>query len=104
MPLRVVDDPPDRPDWIRETVRLLADRLESGRARLLETVGSADDAALASGSDAQWGIGQIAVHLLVVERGVLVPRSAERPVGSWWPAPRSSEGAGSAMRKAAPAP
>lgn len=71
MPLTVVDDPPDRPDWIRETVRLLADRLEAGRARLLRAVESASDAELAAGTDQEWGIGQVAVHLLIVERGVL---------------------------------
>lgn len=71
MPLTVVDDPPDRPDWIRETVRLLADRLEVGRARLLAAVESASDAELAAGTEQAWGIGQVAVHLLIVERGVL---------------------------------
>lgn len=71
MALTVVDDPPDRPDWIRETVRLLADRMESGRARLLRAIDTASDAELASGSDRDWGTGQMAVHLLIVERGVL---------------------------------
>ena len=71
MPLTVVDEPPDRPEWIRETVRLLADRLEAGRSRLLRAVELASAGELASGTDQEWGIGQIAVHLLIVERGVL---------------------------------
>lgn len=71
MPLAVVDDPPDRPEWIRETVRLLRERLEVERARLLARVELADDAALVTGDDTVWGIGQVAAHLLIVERGVL---------------------------------
>lgn len=71
MPLIVVNEPADRPAWIRETVRLLADRMESGRGRLLALVGAAADDQLASGTDEEWGIGQVAVHLLIVERGVL---------------------------------
>ena len=71
MPLVVVDEPPDRPDFIRETVRLLTARLEEERGRLLERVGRATDGELASGTDQEWGIGQVAAHLLIVERGVL---------------------------------
>lgn len=71
MPLTVVNEPADRPAWIRETVRLLADRMESGRGRLLALVAAAGDDQLASGTDEEWGIGQVAVHLLIVERGVL---------------------------------
>ncbi len=71
MPLTVVNEPPDRPEWIRETVRLLADRMEAGRGRLLRLVETSSDAELASGTDDDWGIGQMAVHLLVVERGAL---------------------------------
>lgn len=71
MPLTVVNEPADRPAWIRETVRLLADRMESGRGRLLALVEAAGDDQLVSGTDEQWGLGQVAVHLLIVERGVL---------------------------------
>lgn len=71
MPLIVVNEPPDRPAWIQETVRLLADRMESGRGRLLALVEKADDDQLVSGTDEEWGIGQVAVHLLLVERGVI---------------------------------
>lgn len=71
MPLVVVDEPPDRPDFIQETVRLLTERLEEERARLLQAVERASDTELASGTDQEWGIGQVAAHLLIVERGVL---------------------------------
>ena len=71
MPLVVVDEPPDRPDFIAETVRLLGDRLAEERSRLLRRVEQASDAALGSGTDLEWGIGQVAAHLLIVERGVL---------------------------------
>lgn len=89
MPLSVVDEPPDRPEFIRETVRLLAERLERERAGLLERVERASDAELTSGTDDAWGIGQVAAHLLIVERGVLgialrlasgeVPRATGQP-------------------------
>lgn len=71
MPLTVVDEPRDRPEWIRETIRLLSARLEDQRSVLLDRVAAAADAELASGTDDDWGLGQIAVHLLIVERGVL---------------------------------
>jgi hypothetical protein len=70
MSLTVVDEPRDRPDWIRETLRLLAERTERGRARLLERVARAADAELAAGSDDAWGLGQVATHLLISERGM----------------------------------
>lgn len=70
MTLTVADDPPDRPEWVSETIRLLADGTDKGRERLLARVEHASDAELAAGSDDDWGIGQIAVHLLLIERGV----------------------------------
>ena len=70
MTLTVTDDPPDRPGWVSETIRLLAEGTDDWRARLLSRVELASDADLASGSDDDWGIGQIAVHLLIIERGV----------------------------------
>src|SRR2546428_8631482 len=36
--LRVVDDPPDRPEWLRETIRLLVDATTVERDRLLGRV------------------------------------------------------------------
>lgn len=68
--LIVTDDPPDRPEWIVETIRLIG--LISGRWRadLLDRVARASDAELARGTDDDWGLGQVAVHLLLVERGV----------------------------------
>jgi hypothetical protein len=68
--LRVVDDPPDRPDWLRETIRLLTTGTAAERDRLLARVVQASDADLAKGSDDNWGLGQVATHLLIVERGV----------------------------------
>ena len=68
--LRVVDDPPDRPDWLRETIRLLVDETNAERQRLLARVAQASDGELARGSDDDWGLGQVATHLLIVERGV----------------------------------
>src|SRR5436853_80094 len=68
--LRVVDDPPDRPEWLRETIRLLVHGTTAERDRLLGRVARASDADLAKGSDDDWGLGQVAAHLLIVERGV----------------------------------
>lgn len=66
-----MDEPPDRPEWLRETLRLTAEALERGRSRVLARVARASDADLVSGDDVNWGVGQIAVHVLTVERGVL---------------------------------
>src|SRR4029077_18032898 len=68
--LRVVDDPPDRPEWLLETIRLLTSATAAERDRLLTRVARASDADLAKGSDDDWGLGQVATHLLGVERGV----------------------------------
>ena len=70
MTLRVVDDPPDRPEWLRETIRLLTGGTAQERERLLARVARASDAELSRGSDDDWGLGQVATHLLIVERGV----------------------------------
>jgi DinB family protein len=68
--LTVTDDPPDRPAWVSETIRLLADGMDGWRGRLLARVEQASDPDLVAGSDASWGVGQVAVHLLLIERGV----------------------------------
>jgi DinB family protein len=68
--LRVVDNPPDRPEWLRETIRLLVDSTTAERGRLLGRVAAASEEDLARGSDDDWGLGQVATHLLIVERGV----------------------------------
>ncbi|TMC78750.1 MAG: DinB family protein [Chloroflexi bacterium] len=68
--LRVVDDPPDRPEWLRETIRLLVDATTVERDRLLGRVAAASEEDLVRGSDDDWGLGQVATHLLIVERGV----------------------------------
>ena len=70
MSLRIVDNPADRPEWIRETVRLVTDAAADGRRALLHLVDQATDAELLAGTPDDWGLGQIAVHLLLVERGV----------------------------------
>jgi len=70
MSLIVVDNPPDRPEWITETVRLVTDVTADGRRSLLHLVEEATDADLLAGSPDDWGLGQIATHLLIVDRGV----------------------------------
>ncbi len=70
MPVAVADDPADRPAWILETVALLTQSAAAGRGRLLAAVASAPDADLVAGTDDAWGLGQIATHLLVSERGI----------------------------------
>ena len=72
MTLRVVDDPPDRPEWLRETIHLLTTGTAAERDRLLARVAQASEADLAKGSDDDWGLGQVATHLLIVERGVSI--------------------------------
>jgi DinB family protein len=66
----LVDDPGDRAEFIAEAVRVLSARIERERARLLELVAAASDANLAAGTADDWGLGQIALHLLTVERGI----------------------------------
>jgi hypothetical protein len=68
--LVVTDEPPDRPEWITATLRLVAEATGHGRARLLERVAATSDADLTAGAEDDWGVGQIAVHLLLIERGV----------------------------------
>jgi hypothetical protein len=70
MSLTVVDNPADRPECIRETIRLLAAVAGDGRRSLLHLVEDATDPELIAGTPDEWGIGQVAVHLLVVDRGV----------------------------------
>jgi hypothetical protein len=70
MTLVVTDDPPDRPAWVAETLRLVFEATGRARERLLARVAQMTDAELAAGTDEDWGGGQIAVHLLLIERGV----------------------------------
>jgi hypothetical protein len=70
MTLTVTDEPPDRPEWVTETIRLVGEATARGRGRLLDLVARVPDADLGSGTDDDWGVGQIAVHLLLIERGV----------------------------------
>ena len=70
MPLTVVDNPPDRPEWIRETIRLITASAAEGRRSLLHLVDEATNAELLGGTADDWGLGQIATHLLIVDRGV----------------------------------
>lgn len=70
MSLTVVDEPSDRPAWIQETIALLTAWSDRERTDLLQLVEQADDTAIGAGTDDDWGLGQIAVHLLLVERGV----------------------------------
>lgn len=70
MTLTVTDEPPDRPEWVSETIRLVAEATGEWRDRLLALVDQASDADLVAGTDEAWGIGQVAVHVLLIERGV----------------------------------
>ena len=70
MTLIVTDEPPDRPAWVAETLRLVAEGTGRGRDRLLVRVAAASEAELVAGTELDWGLGQIAVHLLLIERGV----------------------------------
>ena len=70
MTLVVTDQPPDRPAWVTETLRLVTEGTARGREKLLARVAGATDAQLTAGTDDDWGPGQIAVHLLLIERGV----------------------------------
>jgi hypothetical protein len=72
MSMKVVDNPADRPEWIRETIRLVTDSAAEGRRSLLHLVDETTDADLLAGTLDDWGLGQIAVHLLIVERGVSI--------------------------------
>ena len=70
MSLTVVDEPGDRPAFLSEALRTIAGEIERGRARLLARVAAASDAEIAGGTDDDWGVGQIATHLLLVDRGI----------------------------------
>ena len=70
MSLTIVDNPADRPEWIKETIHLLTGVSADGRRSLLHLVEETTDADLLAGTPDDWGIGQIAVHVLIVDRGV----------------------------------
>lgn len=71
MTFRLVDHPHDRPEFLREAIDIFSRNLEAGRARILERVARATDAELASGTELDWGVGMIAYHVLVSERGMV---------------------------------
>lgn len=109
--MKVVDEPPDRPEWVTETVRLVGESSARWRDELLARVARATDADLAAGGDEAWGLGQIAVHLLLIERGAaliaLGLAKGELPGNTGQPRPAASgvtrEGIASLARKAADA-
>ena len=68
--LTVVDEPGDRPQWISETIRLVTAESDRQRSELLARVAAATDDDLARGTEDDWGLGQVAVHLLLIDRGV----------------------------------
>ena len=111
MTLKVTDEPPDRPEWVSETIRLVGEVNDRRRADLLARVGRASDAELAAGTDDAWGVGQIAVHLLLIERGsaliALGLAKGELPGNTGQPRPSASavtrDGITSLARKAADA-
>jgi len=71
MTFRLVDHPADRPDFLREAVDIFARNLDAGRARLLARIEAASDAELAKGTEEDWGLGMVAYHILVSERGMV---------------------------------
>ena len=70
MTLTVTDEPPDRPEWVVETLRLVTEWVARRRAELVARVAAASDAELVTGTDLDWGVGQVATHVLLVDRGV----------------------------------
>ena len=108
MSLIVTDEPPDRPAWLAETIRLVTESSTGRRDDVLARVARATDAELAAGSDSAWGVGQVAVHLLLIERGVagvaLSLAKGETPGNTGQPRPAASgvtrEGIASLARKA----
>ncbi|HEY6957238.1 MAG TPA: DinB family protein [Candidatus Limnocylindria bacterium] len=108
MTLKVTDEPPDRPEWVSETIRLVSEVNDQRRGELLARVARASDADLTGGSDDAWGLGQIAVHLLLIERGAaliaLGLSKGELPGNTGQPRPSAAavtrEGIASLARKA----
>ncbi|HZP96552.1 MAG TPA: DinB family protein [Candidatus Limnocylindria bacterium] len=70
MTLTVTDEPPDRPEWMSETIRLVGQTTGAWRDELLARVARASERDLVAGTDDDWGLGQVAVHLLLIDRGV----------------------------------
>ncbi|MBI2324687.1 MAG: hypothetical protein HYU87_06975 [Chloroflexi bacterium] len=70
MSFRIVDEPPDRSEFIKEALGVISGRIRQERTRLLARVAAADDATFGAGADDDWGLGQVALHLLTVERGI----------------------------------
>ena len=105
MPLTVVDNPPDRPEWIRETIRLVTASAAGGRRDLLHLVEEATDAELSAGSPHDWGLGQVAAHLLIVDRGValiaLRLARGEDPAATGQPRPTAGEATRDGLRSLA---
>src|SRR5690242_6565201 len=92
MTFQLVDRPHDRPEFVREAIDIFARNLEAGRARIMEHVARASDAEIAAGTELDWGIGMIAYHVLVSERGMvgiaLRLASGQRPSSSAQPRPQ----------------
>lgn len=70
MSFRIVDEPPDRAEFVKEAIQVISGTIRRERERLLARVAAADDATLAAGTEDDWGLGQVALHLLTVERGI----------------------------------
>ena len=105
MSFRLVDQPHDRPEFLREAIDIFARNLEAGRARLMERVALATDAELAAGTELDWGVGMIAYHLLVSERGMIgialrLARS-EAPPSSAQPRPEPGTATRAVLEEAA---
>ncbi len=70
MSFRSVDEPPDRAEFLKEALGVISTNIRRERERLLGRVAAATDEAVAAGTDDDWGLGQVALHLLTVERGI----------------------------------
>lgn len=95
MSFRLVDQPADRPAFLQETIDILSRDLDASRTRLLERIASASDDEIASGTEDDWGVGMIAYHLFVSERGMvgIAMRLARGEVPTSTGQPRPAPGA-----------
>src|SRR5438552_16255062 len=59
VPLLVVEDPADRPEWLRETIRLLVDGTGIERDRVIDRLGKAAGEALPRGPGEDCAVAQV---------------------------------------------
>lgn len=105
MTFRLVDRPDDRPEWLREVIGIVARNLDAERTRLIARVERATDDELAAGTDDDWGVGMVAYHVLVSQRGMigiaLRLARGEQPSSTAQPRPAAGTVARAALVEAA---